>query len=392
MRLGAGVFVALLFASTALAVASCREATQMQLIIKSNVPCDQLRGVAINVGASAKDLEDNIGSFAEAKTDRSQCSPDGTIGTVYLVPGSPQGAVLVRAGYGDQEPTACLPSNKYKGCIVARRTFNYFDARTLTITVNLDPNCVDVPCGVLSTCSNGSCVSSEAVCKGDKCDVDPLATRPADDPIDAGRSDAAAEVDAEVPRDARDDDAAKPGDDASVDVGTSDSSSDVGPSDASDDAAEAGLPGDASTDAMTDAGPDASSDASAVPGAPCGFLDTGLGSRATSNNRCAVGQFCVGILNTLGGAGACGANPMPSDLSLQCTSQLDCPLGLRCYRHTGTVYGSRYTVCMPVAEPLPANMELVCEGIAGCIVPKTCQIVPGGPAPSGMSYIFSTCR
>jgi len=391
MRLGAGVFAALLLASTALGVASCREATQMQLIIKSNVPCDQLRGVAINVGASAKDLEDNIGSFAEAKTDRSQCGPDGTIGTVYLVPGAPQGAVLVRAGYGDQDPTACLPSNKYKGCIVARRTFYYFDARTLTITVNLDPNCLDVPCGVLSTCSNGSCVSSEAVCKGDKCDVDPMATRPADDPIssdagssDAGQSDATA-VDAQVPKDASEDDAAKPGDDASADVGASDSGNEAG---------EPG-PGDASpdvgSDGGADAGPDAYSDASAVPGAPCGFLDTGLGNRATSSKRCAVGEFCVGTLNNPAGAGACGANPMPSDLSVQCTRQSDCPPGLGCYRNTMAALGDRYTICMLGMEPLPAGTERVCEGIGSC-QGKTCLPVPDGPAPSGMSYVFSTCR
>jgi hypothetical protein len=183
-----------------LAVPSCREPTQVQLIVRTTTACSELSGVIIDVGADPATVEQratsqNKNESWRAQTPEAQCDPKtGEIGRIFLAPGSGTAAVLVRAG-NKTDPSKCLAPD-YKGCIVARRRISYVPRTTLTLTVNLDLSCVNVPCGVLSTCDQGRCIDSNAtLCENDNCNLDPDASVPADErdaavdapaPVDAG--------------------------------------------------------------------------------------------------------------------------------------------------------------------------------------------------------------
>jgi hypothetical protein len=245
MRISGAIFALALAASACAAVASCRAPTQVQLILKTDVPCQQLNGVIINVGSDAVVLENQLGGYFDAEVDLTKCQADGTLGTIYLAPGSDRGVVLVRAGYGTKQAVQCGPP-LYKDCIVARRRFSYVDNITLTLTVKLDPDCLNVPCGALSTCASGKCIESfVSSCKDNACEPDPLARRPQDEsdagPGDAGSPDGSVDAgftptDASVPPDDSSTDASStdgdvadaPGPDGATDAGQSEGGPDAG--------------------------------------------------------------------------------------------------------------------------------------------------------------------
>jgi len=345
--------------------------------IRTTVPCAQLNGVAINAGSDPAAVEERVKlGFTDATTDKSQCDAQGEIGTVYLLPGRARASLVVRAGYGTQKATECTADNGYKGCIVARRSISYLDRTTLSITIELDPDCLDVPCGLLSTCSKGQCVSSEAVCKGNECNPDPAARVPGDERpgTDAGGVDGGGTSDG--------------GEEAGT--GTDSGQSEAGPliADSGFDA-----PAETGTDGGT-VGPDGSTppvDAGldgALPlgaGSPrCVFKDDGK-PRAKSNLTCFEGLRCCGSVDVNACSSLDNCDPQ-GQLLLECTLPSECPANKTC-KLNGMPDGDGIlrlpsgpplrTICM--GNPALDGVFDVCNPDLGCTGGRNCTPVPGGP-------------
>lgn len=144
----------------------CRTATQVTVEIRTvgALPCTSLKGVAIAVARTPQDAEDRMRLGAiSAEVPRGTCDADGrTLGTLVVTPSDSTGAIVVAARFSDDEK-ACLPPD-YKGCIVARRSFSFIDHASVTLPISLEISCLDVPCGVVTSCRSGTCVGSDTQC------------------------------------------------------------------------------------------------------------------------------------------------------------------------------------------------------------------------------------
>lgn len=173
LRFRHALFAALALALPAVGLAACRAPTQARVVITTTTSCtDVASGVAIVVKDRPIAAEGALLSGFVTTTTKA-CS-GGTIGDLVLAPGESTGAIVVTARYRGQDSATCRPPD-YKDCIVARRAFGFVDHETLTIPITLDPDCVNVPCDAISTCSKGKCVSSSTSCSGGSCAIDPSA-------------------------------------------------------------------------------------------------------------------------------------------------------------------------------------------------------------------------
>ena len=147
-------------------VVSCREPTQVTLVITTDVPCDQWRGATVTVG-SASDIETKA-----AFTTTTTCGADGSAGTLVIVPsGAEDGvfAVKVVGGKG-RDPAECVAPVYGPGCIVARRKIAFLPNEPLTLTIPLRDACSSLRCGANDTCAGGQCrganVPDPSACAG----------------------------------------------------------------------------------------------------------------------------------------------------------------------------------------------------------------------------------
>jgi len=372
--------VGLICASVAATVASCRAATQVELKLVSDVPCQQLNGVVINVGSDAFKLEEavrttQVGGYFDAEVDLKRCQADGSLGTIFLAPGSDRGVVLVRAGVGARRAVDCAPPG-YEGCIVARRRFSYVDHTTLKLTVQLNQDCLNVPCGTFSTCVTGKCIESlVSSCDGNnECKPDPTARKPQDDPDGGASTDGGAGADAGgdggfTPADASVSDAQSV-DGAPADGGDPDGGvvfADGGPDGALiDGGSDGGLAEAGSEAGMGDGGVD-------TPGLiRCGFSDSDplFPSLFRSSELCAR-RCCGGIDPFSAGTcqDICANSPMQRHFDFACDEPADCPgAGQRCV--LGHVAGggngdNLYTRCSGNA-PAPNEREVCARGANTC--------------------------
>lgn len=135
---------------------ACLEPTAITLQLSTDVPCSSLQGVTITVGSTG-DYETKAPA-----TETSTCSPDGTIGSLVLVPsGSKDAEIAIRvvAGYG-QTADSCEAPGYGSGCIVARRILHYLPHTPLTLPVAMRKACAGVPCTPNQTCVDGVCKSA----------------------------------------------------------------------------------------------------------------------------------------------------------------------------------------------------------------------------------------
>lgn len=204
--MGMGVGVAAALVGVALAPA-CQAPTSIILVVSSPVCRELPTGVALAVAGEPTKAEANASAHFVSATSKA-CAPDGAIGTLVVTPGdSRAGAVVVTAGYGTTVTANCTAENRYAGCIVARRAFTFSDHATLRVPIELEPDCVGIPCDVFTTCRQGTCVSSKVDCSVDGCSeprVPPGADASTDGsaPVDGGPtnpSDAACKVTAGGP-------------------------------------------------------------------------------------------------------------------------------------------------------------------------------------------------
>ncbi len=189
-RLRAARWTAVLGATLA-AVASCREPTQITLVITTDAQCPAeapegptLLDTFIASGVTLRNSELVAANVTE------QCEPksgDNLVGTLVLIPGqkdeSSVSVVIIGGVDAHTADTAGAPlrqsadecralleadqSIEGKACIVARRRLGFIEHKSLRLPVKLDKRCIGVQCGEDQTCFAGSCVSSEVVCDPD---------------------------------------------------------------------------------------------------------------------------------------------------------------------------------------------------------------------------------
>ncbi|HEX8793613.1 MAG TPA: hypothetical protein VF765_21870 [Polyangiaceae bacterium] len=142
---------------------ACLDPTDITLQLDTDVPCSSLQGVTITVGSSG-DYETKAPT-----TETHSCSPDGTIGSLVLVPsGNKDAEVAIRVVAGDgQTADSCQPPGYGSGCIVARRILHYLPHTPLTLPVSMRKACAGVPCAPDQTCVDGVCKSAIVPNPGD---------------------------------------------------------------------------------------------------------------------------------------------------------------------------------------------------------------------------------
>jgi hypothetical protein len=150
-----------LFFGLGLALLSCREPTEIQLHLHTNVPCSdptKWKGVAVYVGPPGSSLEGRAPTLTSTT-----CDTNGEIGTLVVVPSAGKDdevGLRVVAGIGI-EPEQCNAQH-YKGCIVARRTVRFNAHTTLQLDIDLSSDCVGLGCDASHTCVNGACADAES--------------------------------------------------------------------------------------------------------------------------------------------------------------------------------------------------------------------------------------
>jgi hypothetical protein len=144
--------------------ASCQEPTELTLVLSTNAQCGtQLTSTAIYVGSSPDVTNGRLKTSSPSPDAFTKTCNAGDIGTLVVTPGAMHGAVVVAAGFGGKSAAECFQDN-FVNCIVARRTFSFVKHTPLTIPVELELDCLNVPCDQNSTCHNGSCYSASVDC------------------------------------------------------------------------------------------------------------------------------------------------------------------------------------------------------------------------------------
>ena len=195
---GASIFLA------AALLLACRAATEIAVSVQTDLPCDQVQSAALRVVGGADD--------ASVST---KCEPQGDgayLGTVVLVPGASRDGRLQIVVTATLDGGSCdTPADAgLRGCIVEQRDWAFVPHDSLTATVLLPRDCVNIRCDGGTTCDpTGACVPL-AQCNFAAC-------APADAGADAGSAaDAAPDVDATVPMDAPETAPADAGSDATL--------------------------------------------------------------------------------------------------------------------------------------------------------------------------------
>jgi|GEM_PF-2944914 len=134
----------------------CLAATQVKVEITTNAKCEDIQDVSVSVGPLSELLE------RPPSTTTSTCV-DGRIGTIVLIPAtSDEGQFAVRVVGGvNQSSPACVEGVASEGCIDSRRALSFIPHEGLSLPIELELACLDVPCGATETCREGTCVSAE---------------------------------------------------------------------------------------------------------------------------------------------------------------------------------------------------------------------------------------
>lgn len=154
-------------------VVSCREPTQITVVIRTGEKCSDLSGAEIVVGPSQKETQTRFEQkFTVAQSH--DCDATGLLGTLVVTPGGAGGTIVVAAGVRvggapAPDPAECATVAHAGSCIVARRSFSFLDHTSLTLPIELDPLCVGQACDPASTCFKGSCVDATVSCVGADC-------------------------------------------------------------------------------------------------------------------------------------------------------------------------------------------------------------------------------
>jgi hypothetical protein len=171
---------------------SCQEATQVEVVLSTDLTCDQISMTSITVGRSEQ-LEQKFPSLSSPS-----CEPGSkSLGTLTLVPSGDadeEFAIRIVTGVTGVSPDACVNEGN-KGCIIARRSMRYLPNRKLFLPIPMYAECKGVYCEPGTTCYRaGVCRPANIDDPGrcttpDACGPDAL---PAEDRPDPGAGSAGA--------------------------------------------------------------------------------------------------------------------------------------------------------------------------------------------------------
>jgi hypothetical protein len=150
-------------------VASCKEATQVSVVLRTNVPYASGAGVALWSSRSGTTTAPQVESTEP-------WLGDGEVGDVVVTPGdaSKDSALTIRVAMGlrGKRAAECTDEGDVNGCIIARRKLAFVPHTRLKLPVVLYLACEGVKCTADTTCSYlGQCVPAQ---------VDPAACATAD--------------------------------------------------------------------------------------------------------------------------------------------------------------------------------------------------------------------
>ncbi len=139
-------------AGATLLAAACLRPTQITVVITTDLPCSQYRGVTFAVGRLGE-LESRAPSMTTT-----ECIA-GKIGSIVVLPsGDDDGdiAFKVVAGNG-RSADSCVAPAYGPQCIVARRSLRFIPHTPLTVPIAMRASCDGIPCGPIETCVFGQC-------------------------------------------------------------------------------------------------------------------------------------------------------------------------------------------------------------------------------------------
>lgn len=144
---------------SAAAIASCKDATQAVVIVRSNVTFQPGNGMALWASRSGAVNEPLVQSAEPWLAD-------GELGDVVVVPGeAPKESPLtlrVAMGLRGKRAAACTDGADPTDCIVARRRLSFVPHARLRVPIVMYLACEGVQCDEQSTCSHlGQCVSAQ---------------------------------------------------------------------------------------------------------------------------------------------------------------------------------------------------------------------------------------
>lgn len=138
---------------------SCRGATQINLDIRTNVPCtttEQWKGVAVYLGKPGVELE-----TAAPILVTTSCDASGHVGSLVVAPSGDNDEVVgIRVVAGLKSHPEDCQKHAYADCIVARRSLHYEPHAALEIEITLAQDCLNLGCDSQHTCLSGACAES----------------------------------------------------------------------------------------------------------------------------------------------------------------------------------------------------------------------------------------
>jgi hypothetical protein len=145
---------------------SCQEATQVEVVLSTDLPCDQISMTSITVGRSEQ-LEQKFPSLSSPS-----CEPGSkSLGTLTLVPSGDadeEFAIRVVTGVTGVSPDACVNEGN-KGCIIARRSMRYLPNRKLFLPIPMYAECKGVYCEPGTTCHRAGICRPANIADPERC-------------------------------------------------------------------------------------------------------------------------------------------------------------------------------------------------------------------------------
>ncbi|HEY2368710.1 MAG TPA: hypothetical protein VGH87_20070, partial [Polyangiaceae bacterium] len=150
----------MLIGGIAVAGMSCLAPTEIMVELHTDVPCSVVTTNQVGIAVSRPGDED--ASFAATGM---QCDGDGGLGTIAILPHDIDEAVGIRVVLGVNRLTSQCAAPDYDGCIVARRSLEFFPHTRLELPIELQQSCVGTPCDESSTCvAAQQCTDAGATC------------------------------------------------------------------------------------------------------------------------------------------------------------------------------------------------------------------------------------
>jgi alpha-tubulin suppressor-like RCC1 family protein len=128
----------------------------VELHLSTDVKCEDHPATSIAVSRSST-------AAAEPATITNTCQPDGTIGTLVILPASSKDETLqvqVVTSFGGPVETTCVAPNYGPTCIVSRRHLAFVPHEELVLPIFQEVDCGGIVCGESQTCRGGGCVSA----------------------------------------------------------------------------------------------------------------------------------------------------------------------------------------------------------------------------------------